>query len=290
MHGKHTLESHSKDRVRRGVKLPQKAAVASAVRVQSMATPTDARRSLNIVDKARRDEVYISPSKGRAVWRKVAKVRQEVLSEFLCGEKVDRTEVSHTHMCAKTFIKDLVTEHNRPGGAHLQLHAPVCVGHQFSHGRTLACFSTPFLLLNAACGFNDGWPLQLHFDSTGGISDSKIDVLGITTNSLRNKSEFEVKSSHIYGHISLTLIWFVSYFQQKPASLLNDEKEEEGGASHEAVENLEERVSSRTFRTCWRLVVSSMPVWRREAKADATKFPQELWSLRIFGRGRLRNQ
>jgi hypothetical protein len=140
------------------------------------------------VDKTRRDDVYISPSKGRAVRREVAKVRQEVLSEFSCGEKVDRTEGSHTRMYAKIFIKDLVAEHNRSEGAHLQLHAPVCVGHQFSHGRTLACFSTPFLLLNAARGVNDGWPSQLHFDSTGGISDSKLDVLCITTNSLRNKS------------------------------------------------------------------------------------------------------
>ncbi len=114
MHGKHKPESHSKDRARRGLKLPQKAAVASAVRVQPMATPADVRRSLNIVDKARRDEVYISPSKGRAVGREVAKVR-----------------------CRN---------------------------------------------------FNDGWPLQLHFDSTGGISDSKIDILGITTDSLCNRS------------------------------------------------------------------------------------------------------
>ena len=188
MHGKHTPESHSIDRSIRGLKLPQKAAVASAVRVQPMASATDVRRSLNIVDKARRDAVYVSPSKGRAMQREVAKVRREVLSEFSCGEKVDRTEGSHTRMCAKIFIKDVVAEHNRSGGAHLQLHAPVCVGHQFSHGRTLACFSTPFLLLNAARGVNDGWPLQLHFDSTGGISDSKIDVLGITVNSLRNKS------------------------------------------------------------------------------------------------------
>ena len=54
---------------------------------------------------------------------------------------------------------------------------------------------------------------------------------------------------------------------------------------------LEERVSSRPFLTCLRRVVGSMPVWTREAKADATRFLKELQSLlRIFGRGRLRNQ
>ena len=187
-HDKHTPDSHSKDFTVRGLKLPQKAAVASAVRVQPMATSADVRRSLNIVDKARRDEVYVSPSKGRTIGREVGKVRREVLSEFSCGEQVDRTEGSLTRMCSNIFIKDLVAEHNRPDGAHLELHAPVCVGHQFAHGRTLACLSTPYLLLNAARGVNDGWPLQMNFDSTGGISDSKIDVLGITNNSLRNRS------------------------------------------------------------------------------------------------------
>ncbi len=140
------------------------------------------------MDKALRHEVYISPTKGRAIGREVAKVRKEVLSEFSCGEQVNRTESSLTRICAKIFIKDLVADHNRPGSAHLQLHAPVCVGHQFAHGSTLAYIYTPFLLLNAARGVNDGWPLQMHFDSTGGISDSKIDVLCITTNSLRNRS------------------------------------------------------------------------------------------------------
>ena len=56
---------------------------------------------------------------------------------------------------------------------------------------------------------------------------------------------------------------------------------------------LEKRVSSRPFLTCLRRVVGSMPVWTREAKADATKIPKELPSLlRIFvlRRGLLRNQ
>jgi hypothetical protein len=54
---------------------------------------------------------------------------------------------------------------------------------------------------------------------------------------------------------------------------------------------LELKVSSSPFLTCWRLVVDSMPVWRRVAMADATQFQQEHPSLhRIFGRGRHRNQ
>ena len=186
--GKHTPESHSQEQTVRGLKLPQKAALAQAVRVQPMAAAADVGRSLNLVERSRRDEVYISPVKHRSVVREVAKLRTEVLSEFSVGEAVDRKEGTLTRMCDKMFLRNLVVEHNRSDGAHLQLHAPVCVGHQFSNGRALACFSTPFLLLNAARGVNDGWPLQMNFDSTGGISDSQIDVLGITTNSLRNHS------------------------------------------------------------------------------------------------------
>ena len=186
--GKHTPESHSKDHTVRGLKLPQKAALAEAVRVQPMASAADVRRSLNLVDKSRRDEVYISPVKHRSVVREVSKLRTEVLSEFVDGAGLDCTEGNLTRMCDKMFIRNLVVEHNRPDGAHLQLHAPVCVGHQFSNGRTLACFSTPFLLLHGARGVNDGWPLHMNFDSTGGVSDSQIDVLGCTVNSLRNHS------------------------------------------------------------------------------------------------------
>ena len=187
-YGKHTPESHSQDQTVRGLKLAQKAAVAWAVRIQPMATAADVRRSLNLVEKSRRDEVHVSPAKNRTVVREVAKLRKEVLSEFSVGEHVDRKEGNLTRMCDKMFLRNLVAEHNRPDGAHLQLHAPVCVGHQFAHGRITACFSTPFLLLNAARGVNDGLPLQFNFDSTGSVSDSQIDVLGITFNSLRNRS------------------------------------------------------------------------------------------------------
>jgi hypothetical protein len=56
---------------------------------------------------------------------------------------------------------------------------------------------------------------------------------------------------------------------------------------------LVERVSLRLFLTCLRRVVGSMPIWTREAKADAVKFPKGLPSLlRIFvlRRGLLHNQ
>ena len=185
---KHTPESHSADHSARGLKLPQKAAVEAAVRMHPMASATDVRRNLNLADKKRRDEVYISPSKKRTVQRVVCQERRKVLSEFAGGESIDRSEGSLTRMCDKMYIQKLVAEHNTAGGAHLELHQPICLGHQFAKGVRFANFSTPFLLLNAARAVNSGWPVTLGFDASGSMSNTQFDLIGITTNSLRSRA------------------------------------------------------------------------------------------------------
>ncbi len=67
--------------------------------------------------------------------------------------------------------------------------------YQFEIGVTLANWSTPFLALNAARSMNSEWPplagaesLQMGFDASGSISDTKFDLVGITTNSLRERA------------------------------------------------------------------------------------------------------
>ena len=82
---KHTPDSHSMEHTVRGFILPQKQALQSAVRMHPMASATDVRRSLHLVEKKRREKVYISPSKQRFVRREVYKVRGEVLSEVSFG-------------------------------------------------------------------------------------------------------------------------------------------------------------------------------------------------------------
>ncbi len=153
-----------------------------------MANSTDVRRNLNLVDKKRRDEVYISPAEKRTVQHEVAKERRKVLSEFTSGEQIDRTEGSITRMCDKIYIRKLVAEHNMPGGAHLQLHQPVCLGYQFEKGVRLANYTTPFLLLNGDRAVNSEWPVTMGFDGSGSMSNTKFDLVGITTNSLRSRA------------------------------------------------------------------------------------------------------
>ena len=82
----------------RGLKLPQKAALEAAVRVQPMATGADLRRSLNLLPLPQRDEVRISPAKNSTVVREVAKVRNDDLLEH-----VDCKEGSPMRLCDKVL-------------------------------------------------------------------------------------------------------------------------------------------------------------------------------------------
>jgi hypothetical protein len=192
-HGKHTAESHlsentARQESRSRLTLPQQAAVQDIVRSHPMSSSTDVRRSLNLSDSSARDRVYISPSKSRHVQRESAKVREAVLSKYTHGQRIDKTEGSLTRLCEKIYIEKLVAEHNRPGCQHLGLHDPVCVGYQFEKGVSFACFSTAFMLLKPARAVNSKWTLHLGFDATGSMSDTKFDIIGVTTNSLRSRA------------------------------------------------------------------------------------------------------
>jgi hypothetical protein len=149
-----------------------------------MASSTDVRRNLHVVDKKRRDEVYISHAKKTTVQREVAKERRKVLPEFTNGEQIDRTEGSLTRLCDKIYIQKLVAEHNRPGGAHFQLHQAVCLGYQFKKGVRFANYTTPFLLLHGARAVDSEWPVIMGFDGSGSMRNTKFDLVGITPNSL----------------------------------------------------------------------------------------------------------
>jgi hypothetical protein len=101
------------------------------------------------------------------VARTVVAARARVLQPFSQGEKLDGEEGSLTRLSEKIFLQRLVEQHNQ-GGKHLELHQPVCVGHQFKDGVVLGCYWTPMLLSHAARGINSGWPFLAGFDTTLG--------------------------------------------------------------------------------------------------------------------------
>ena len=78
-------------------------------------------------------------------------------------------------------------QHNQ-GGKHLELHQPVCVGHQFDGGVVFGCYSTPMLLLHVPRGINSAWPFLAGFDTTFGITSKKFELMGISINSLRRRA------------------------------------------------------------------------------------------------------
>ncbi len=127
-----------------------------------MVSATSVRRGLDLLpDPA----AHISPSKQRLVVRAVSAARLRTLQPFSQGEKLEGEEGSLTRLSAKIYLQTLVEEHNA-GGKHLDLHQPVCVGHQFKNGVVFECYSTPMLLLHVPRGINSEWPLLAGFDST----------------------------------------------------------------------------------------------------------------------------
>ncbi len=155
------------------------------VATNPMVTSTTVRCGLELLpDSASK----ISPSKAQLVARAVVAARARVLQPFSQGEKLDGEERSLTRLSEKIYLQRLVEQHNQ-GGKHLELHQPVCVGHEFKDGVIFGCYSTPILLLHAARGISSGWPLLLAgFDSTFGITSKKFKLMGISINSLRRRA------------------------------------------------------------------------------------------------------
>jgi hypothetical protein len=137
--GEHTAESHVQDKVSRFLSIPQTAALQQMVSTNPMVSSTTVRRGLELLPDT---AAKISPSKARLVARAVVAARARALQPFSQGEKLDGEEGSLTRLSEKIYLQRLVEEHNR-GGKHLELHQPVCLGHQFQDGVVFGCYSTP---------------------------------------------------------------------------------------------------------------------------------------------------
>ena len=182
--GEHSAESHAQDKVSKFLSIPQTAAVQQIVGTNPMVSSTTVRRGTELLpDESGR----ISPSRVRLVHRAVTAHRARVLQPFSQGEKLNGEEGSLTRLSEKIYLDTLVEEHNA-GGQHLELHKPVCVGHQFKDGVVFGCYTTPMLLLHTTRGINSGWPLLAGFDTTFGITSKKFELMGISINSLRRKA------------------------------------------------------------------------------------------------------
>ncbi len=120
--------------------------------------------------------------------RLTTQARAEAMERYTGEKEVKDTQGALTCICKDIYLVDLIEEHNRPGGKHLQLHEPVCLGYQFHRNVVFSAFTSVYLLGNTLRAINSGWPLHLGFDSTGGLSSTKFDTIGVTTNSLRNRA------------------------------------------------------------------------------------------------------
>jgi hypothetical protein len=182
--GEHTAESQVQDNVSKFLSIQQSAALEQMVSTYPMVSGTSCRRGLELLpDPA----AHISPSKQRHVARAVSAARLRTLQPFSHDEKLEGEEGSLTRLSAKVYLHTIVEEHNL-SGKHLELHQPVCVGHQFKDGVVFGCYSMPMLLLHVARGINSAWPFLASFDTTFGITSKKFELMGISVNSLRRRA------------------------------------------------------------------------------------------------------
>jgi hypothetical protein len=168
--GEHTAESHVQDKATRFLSIPQSAALEQMVQTNQdpMVSSTTVMRGLELHPDPS-PAARISPSKQHLVQRVVSSARARALQPFSQGEKLNGEEGSLTRLFEKIYLRTLVEELNR-GGTDLELHQPVCVGHQYKEGVIFGCYSTPMLLLHPSRAINIQWPLLAGFESTFGIS------------------------------------------------------------------------------------------------------------------------
>jgi hypothetical protein len=143
--GKHDANSHAVEHVQRGLSHDQRAAIESVARAHPTASSTQVRRNLALQEKS----VYVSPSKHRSVARIAKQVRESVFA-IASADPIDETAGALTRLSGTMFLKTLIDEHNQPGGKHLQLHDPICLGYQFEKNVIFGCYSSLMLLLKIA--------------------------------------------------------------------------------------------------------------------------------------------
>ncbi len=81
----------------------------------------------------------------------------------------------------------MIQQHNEAErGFHLDLYAPVVIGHEFDVARDIIHIniSSQWWLLNAFRAINAGWVIQLNSDATFIFCRSKVDMIGFGVNSL----------------------------------------------------------------------------------------------------------
>ncbi len=75
----------------------------------------------------------------------------------------------------------MIQQHNEAErGFHLDLYAPVVIGHEFDAARDIVHInvSNPWWLLNAFRSINAGWVFQLNSDATFNFCCSQVDMIG----------------------------------------------------------------------------------------------------------------
>jgi hypothetical protein len=221
--GLHDETSHADDQSA-FLKLKQIIAINDGVKYAPQQSATTLRRNMaQCADTS--PEKAIDPKLLRSIQHRVKNARQELTLQRLSGHAIDDSYGNLLSFAVDNSWDALIQQHNEAdGGFHLDLYAPVVIGHEFDAARDIIHInvSSPWWLLNAWRAINSGWVFQLNADATFNFCRRKVDMIGFGVNSIGGHNHplcWSLIAAHAEGELTYTQ----TYNELQSAALLLDD-------------------------------------------------------------------
>jgi hypothetical protein len=128
-------------------------------------------------------QIKYSRRNQRSVETLVRKERAKLFSPVMGAIELDRTDGAMNELAEELSLEKRIRQHNN-GERELDIHEPVCCGHQFEDGVRMMCLTTMHLAGNAARAVLCGWQVQGHWDTSFGLCDTDFALIGFGMNSM----------------------------------------------------------------------------------------------------------
>jgi hypothetical protein len=109
--------------------------------------------------------IAYSKSSQRSVEHLVRKGRAKLFSPVMGSVELDSTDRAMNELAEELSLDHRIRQHNN-GTRALDIHEPVCCGHQFEDGVRMMCITSVHLLGNMAHALLCGWQVQGHWDTS----------------------------------------------------------------------------------------------------------------------------
>ncbi len=114
------------------------------------------------------------------------KVGAKLFSPIMGSVELDSTDGTMNELAEELSLEHRIRQHNN-GGRELDIHEPVCCGHQFKDGVRMMCVTTVHLLGNMAHALLCGWQVQGQWDTSFSLCDTDFALIGFGMNSVGSR-------------------------------------------------------------------------------------------------------